>query len=216
MGSRLWRTGAVAALVVAAAAPQANAQNLFELLFGGLRSRPAPTAYAPADRFSDGRFQGYGDTVSPGSAGRSVAFCVRTCDGRYFPVARGAGQATPVQLCNALCPASATKVVSGSSIETAFTVDGRAYSDLPNAFVYRDKVVSGCTCNGRDPFGLARIDIDDDPTLQRGDIVAAKGELLAYTGQRGRHATAEFRPVSRGALPRDLRTRLEKTPVAED
>src|SRR5688572_18616847 len=36
------------------------------------------------------------------------AFCVRSCDGKYFPLMRGA--ASPAQLCQAFCPASPTKV----------------------------------------------------------------------------------------------------------
>ncbi len=35
------------------------------------------------------------------------------------------------------------------------------------------------TCNGRDQFGLARIDVNTDPTLRPGDIVATRSGLVA-------------------------------------
>ncbi len=54
----------------------------------------------------------------------------------------------------------------------ASTEGGKSYSDLPNAFRYRKELVAGCTCNGKDPTGLAAIKIDDDKTLRKGDIVA--------------------------------------------
>ena len=45
--------------------------------------------------------------------------------------------------CNSFCPASETKVFSGSSIDNATAENGKSYSDLPNAFRYRNELVSG-------------------------------------------------------------------------
>jgi hypothetical protein len=53
--------------------------------------------------------------------------------------------------------------------------------------------VDGCTCNGRDPFGLARMDAKADPTLRPGDVVATKSGLLAFTGMKNK--AADFTPV---------------------
>ena len=63
--------------------------------------------------------------------------------------------------CNNFCPASETKVVYGSSIDHAATENGKSYSDLPNAFRYRNELVAGCTCNGKDQIGLAPVRIED-------------------------------------------------------
>ena len=79
--------------------------------------------------------------------------------------------------CNSFCPASETKVFSGSSIDNATAEDGKAYSELPNAFRYRNELVSGCTCNGKDQIGLAPVKIENDPTLRKGDIVAGETAL---------------------------------------
>ena len=83
---------------------------------------------------------------------------MRLCDGRYFPMQRHAN-ANPAQLCSAFCPAAKTQVFNGSQIDQADATNGARYADLDNAFVYRQKIVDGCTCNGKDSFGLAKIDV---------------------------------------------------------
>jgi hypothetical protein len=80
--------------------------------------------------------------------------------------------------CNNFCPASDTKIVYGSSIDAAATETGKPYSELPNAFRYRNEMVAGCTCNGKDQVGLASVKIENDPTLRKGDIVAGEGGLV--------------------------------------
>lgn len=163
----------------------ASAQNFFDLLFGGFRRAAPPPPAAPQpypypDAFPDGDF-----SRDPG--GPAIAFCVRTCDGRFFPVKAG----NPAQICNLLCPAAPTKIFFGSQIEYAVANDGRSYRDMPNAFLHRDRVVEGCSCNGKGPLGLARIAAKNDPTLQPGDIVATGQGLMQATGRNG-----GFTPIS--------------------
>ncbi|MFX5922290.1 DUF2865 domain-containing protein, partial [Acinetobacter baumannii] len=85
------------------------------------------------------------------------AFCVRSCDGKYFPI-NARGTATPAQLCQAFCPASATKVYFGSNIDYATSTNGDRYASSENALAYRKALRADCTCNGKDPGGLAPID----------------------------------------------------------
>ncbi len=101
----------------------------------------------------------------------ALAYCVRVCDGRFFPVKRHGG-VTPSQACSSFCPASQTKIYHGSSIDHAVGQDGKRYAELSTAFVYREKIVAGCTCNGKDAFGLVNTSVENDPTLRPGDIVA--------------------------------------------
>ena len=136
-----------------------------------------------------------------GGSGRSVAFCVRLCDGQHFPLEHIAN-ATPVETCRAMCPASKTKVFFGSEIDHAVGRNGERYADLDNAFVYRKQLVANCTCNGKDAFGLAPLDIKSDPTLRPGDIVATKNGLMAFSGKRGN--TAAFTPVDASTLAAEL------------
>jgi len=139
---------------------------------------------------------------------------VRNCDGRYFPLARG--NASPVQLCQAFCPASPTKVFFGSSIDSASASTGERYADSENAFAYRKEMRADCTCNGRDPAGLAPVDLALDTSLRAGDVIATTDGLVAYSGVKlGVNQTAEFTPVaSYPGLTAEVRARLGEMKVA--
>jgi hypothetical protein len=208
--------GAVAMLSVLPAGP-ASAQGLFELLFGGFRRSPSPTTQAYAD--PSGTIADPVERSSGGSGGPYVAYCVRLCDGQHFPVARASG-VSAAQACNSFCPAAKTKVFSGSGIDHAVASDGTRYADLANAFVYRTKAVANCTCNGKTIGGLATPDINSDPTLRPGDIVATNSGFTAYSGNK--KGVAEFTPLSGDAQRRlaDVRVRpattASATPVAFD
>jgi len=172
----------------------ANAQDFFATLFGGFgrpqMSRSVPLSFAnPADEIGAA-------PARPAVNATRVAYCVRTCDGRYFPVPAGEGDRHE-SACNSFCPASDTKVFyGGGTIDNAMTDGGKSYSDLPNAFRYRKEIVDGCTCNGKDAFGLARIDIAADKTLRKGDIVAGPDGLVVANGRAGKHNVASFSPAS--------------------
>jgi hypothetical protein len=175
----------------------ASAQGLFDALFGSIR-RPPPSArslpqfqaFAPPALFS------LSAPADPGPrySGRSKVYCVRLCDGRYFPLARHAG-VSPAETCHSFCPASRTKTFSGGDITYAAASDGTRYSELANAFLYRKQVVAGCTCNGRDAFGLAPLDTASDPTLRKGDIVATRDGFVAYRGRHRKTGDLNFTPI---------------------
>ena len=73
-----------------------------------------------------------------------------------------------------------------------------------------------CTCNGRDPAGLAPVDLTLDTSLRPGDVVATSDGLVAFTGVRlGASQTADFAPVaSYPGLTPDVRARLGEMKVA--
>ena len=122
------------------------------------------------------------------------AFCVRSCDGKYFPLMRGA--ASPAQLCQAFCPASPTKVFFGSSIDRAYAATGERYAESENAFAYRKALRADCTCNGHSPAGLASVDLAMDGSLRSGDAVATADGLVAYSGIRvGNDQNPDFTPL---------------------
>jgi hypothetical protein len=209
----------LAAALTLASAPPASAQGFFESLFGGLRravSRPAQQLPANIHAFSD-PFTSLVDALSNnprvprGEVGPSAAYCVRSCDGHYFPVQAHANLSA-ADMCRAFCPAAQTRLYSGGGIDNAVASDGTRYADSPNAFVYRQKLVDNCTCNGRDAFGLANIDVATDPTLRPGDIVATKNGLTAFVG--GRNSTAQFTPIqSYPGLPKTTRDKLADTRI---
>ncbi len=206
--------GALAAVLIVGAPPPANA-GFFDLLFGGSQEQAAPphvTGYvqpaapsAPSVRHVTAYAEPAAPSVAPenrGGTGRFVAFCVRLCDGQHFPLAHVAN-ATPVDTCKAMCPASKTKVFFGSQIDQAVAKDGARYVNLDNAFVYREHFVANCGCNGKDAFGLAQFDLASDPTLRPGDIVATKTGFAAYGGKRGGQS-AEFTPIDVRTMTAEL------------
>ncbi|HLX15769.1 MAG TPA: DUF2865 domain-containing protein [Bradyrhizobium sp.] len=188
----------------------ASAQNLFDLLFGGLQKQHQTPSQA--NFFADPAGQNAPPPRPVASGG--PAFCVRSCDGKYFPLARGS--ATPVQMCQAFCPASATKVFFGSHIDSAMTAAGERYADSENAFAYRKALRADCTCNGRSAAGLAPVDLTLDTSLRAGDVIATTDGLVAYSGIKvGNNQAPEFTPVaSYPGLAAEVRARLGEMKVA--
>jgi hypothetical protein len=193
-----------AALCALAFAPAAQAEDFLSALFGAFGgSRAQAPASIPLP------FANEGDSSAPTTEGRprvstsgGQAYCVRTCDGRYFPILASDNQSKAAS-CNSFCPASETKVVYGGNIDNAATETGKPYSELPNAFRYRNEIVEGCTCNGKDQFGLAPVKIENDPTLRKGDIVAGAGGLMvAGRSADKRRAALNFSPAPASVLAR--------------
>ncbi|MEO8321273.1 MAG: DUF2865 domain-containing protein, partial [Bradyrhizobium sp.] len=179
MGVRSGKFALSAAVLVCAAAlaPAAQAQDFFSALFGGMgRQAPQPYVSMPFAN-EDGSIPAPRGEMRSRYGGGGQAFCVRSCDGRYFPVT-ASDNASRAASCNSFCPASETKVVYGSNIDNAATDNGKPYSEMPNAFRYRTEIVAGCTCNGKDQIGLAPVKIENDPTLRKGDIVAGENGLV--------------------------------------
>jgi len=226
-----WRAavlaGALCAITTVSAPGAAQAQGFFDFLFGGPQRPPPQPNYPPPPPPEIGR-------VAPaplgqervnenaGTTGHGVAFCVRLCDGQHFPIERMAN-ATPAETCKAICPTSATKVYFGSEIEGSVAGDGARYSDLNTAFLYRKHLVANCSCNGKDPFGLATLDVKTDPTLRPGDIISTKDGLMTFSGRSGQ---AVFTPVAPSTLgpnsvssrqkPQQQPTPVEQPPEVED
>jgi hypothetical protein len=199
----LTSAAAIAGMAAIAAAPPAAAQSgdttgaIFNMFDGSHDGRYTPvTAYAaptsapalPSAITHVRPLDLHVRSLSPGG----TTWCVRLCDGRYFPLSPPAAssRAGAAKVCAAMCPAAPTAIFRGGGIDNAAGSRGERYVDLDNAFVYRQKLVPDCTCNGSNPFGLARIDIDTDPTLRAGDIVATGSGPVVLHGSRGTAATA--------------------------
>jgi len=198
-GARLYLVALLAASLTLVAG-DARAQAAF--------GEPSPSMSffaSPAESFEAPRPRVYIRTHSnprhggiehrPIVSGRTNSFCVRTCDGRFFPVPNVSG-VSDVKACEAVCPSTEMQVYAGSDIENATTERGLAYTKLVNAFRFRREMVPSCTCNARNLIGLTRISIEDDPTIRSGDIVAQEnGFAMASEGGSGRRRMI-FRPLS--------------------
>jgi Protein of unknown function (DUF2865) len=214
--------GALAAAILASAPAQAG---FFDFLFGGPDKGPHPSVSSYADPSAPVTPPSLGQESvrqNAGSTGHGVAFCVRLCDGQHFPLEQRVANATPIETCRSMCPASKTKVFYGAEIDNAVAKDGARYADLDTAYIYRKQLVANCTCNGKNAMGLAPYDLPSDPTLRPGDIVATKTGLMAYTG----NPAQAFTPVTLSSVATQLNSatsaksalndRRPASPVAAD
>lgn len=200
-------TAVAVVAVMGSTAPTAHARDFFSSFFNTLIGRPEQPSRPALGYNGDTQLPSRGaPQAATGYGGRGTAYCVRTCDGRYFPLSANNEQGRAAT-CNSLCPASDTKVYYGSSIDHATSDGGKPYSSLPNAFKYREQLVQGCTCNGKDPVGLASISIDQDKTIRKGDIVAGENGLIVASqmADRKRGGVANYSPA-----PRSIREKFER------
>ena len=212
----------VAAILLAStflAPREVSAEGLFDMFFGGLQKQQQRQAPPQANFFADPFQQNQPPAPRQAASGGGPAFCVRSCDGKYFPLTRS--NASPIQMCQAFCPASPTKVFYGSNIDGATSASGERYADSENAFAYRKALRADCTCNGRDAAGLAPVDLTLDASLRAGDVIATTDGLVAYSGIKvGNNQNPDFTPVaSYPGLTAEVRARLggmKVAPVAAD
>jgi Protein of unknown function (DUF2865) len=207
-GSARLALGATAISIALMSVPAARAQDFFSALFGALARPQASSTPLPfANEGSNAGPENFPPRSRTGYAG-GQAYCVRGCDGRYFPITASDNMSRAAS-CNSFCPAGDAKVVYGSNIDNAVTETGKPYSELPNAFRYRTEMVAGCTCNGKDQVGLAPVPVENDPTLRKGDIIAgSNGLMIAGRGADKRGASLNLSPASQA-----LRARYQRVPV---
>lgn len=182
------------ALGLLSAPAPAEAQGLLEFLFGPESAQqpaaPRQRDSAPARRakvqgaVGELRFahprDGSGLSSDPSAGG----FCVRTCDGYYFPLIKST-RATRQQSCELACPAAKMEIFDGPTIETARNRRGQRYSAMPRAFAFRDKADGACACN--DPQksqAFFERTAKDDPTLQSGDVLVETEGAFVYSGSK--------------------------------
>ena len=89
----------LAVVLIAAPAGAASAQGLFDFFNG--TPRQAPQTPAPSLAYADpvaAPPKAAASAPRAAGSGSTVAYCVRLCDGRHFPIQHHSA-ATPVQLC---------------------------------------------------------------------------------------------------------------------
>lgn len=115
-------------------------------------------------------------------SGRYRSVCVRTCDGFFFPISYSTYTnhlAQDATTCQSSCAAPAELYVyrnPGGEIEQAISLNGAAYSDLPNAFRYRTQYIKGCSCKEAE-YNPTEI----EAAGQKADATPAKGGKPAKT-----------------------------------
>ncbi|WP_170181747.1 DUF2865 domain-containing protein [Phreatobacter stygius] len=170
------------------------------------RANPAGPHQASAGQRQNGNFRMPGGTR---------AYCVRLCDGFFFPAPAGAseGQGDQQATCNSLCPGTEVALYTargGAAIEDASGPRGQPYARLATAFRFRETTVAACTCQGRATNGLARLPITHDFTLRAGDVVVTDNGVRVFAGAaRFPYRQSDFVDArSYGRLPADMRRRV--------
>ena len=92
-------------------------------------------------------------TTAPEGSGSYTTVCVRMCDGFFFPVSQRVSSSRfehDASVCRSRCGQSEARLfyhsTQSGSMENAVDLNGRGYARLPNAFLHRKKLVSGCAC----------------------------------------------------------------------
>ena len=122
----------------------------------------------------------------------SVAVCVRTCDGYFFPAGNFVGKADiPRQesTCHSLCPNAETKLYvmphdSDKIDEATSARDGRLYSDVAAKTQPEQDKDKTCSCQGAASDVARTKALFSDPTLQKGDSVMTSQGLRVFRGAR--------------------------------
>lgn len=133
--------------------------------------------------------------------GQAVAYCVRSCDGYFFPLSPGTGtEAGDAAACRSLCPAAETRVYArriGDEMELSRNREGRPYARLATAFRHRATFDAACSCTGQG-LGLATDrPVSQDATLRLGDAVMTPAGMKVFAGGRLPHREASFTPLRR-------------------
>lgn len=88
-----------------------------------------------------------------GGSGSYSTICVRLCDGYYWPLhhaTRRRDFQRAARQCEATCGEDSRLFFmpnrGAGGIETAVDLQGRPYSKLPTALVYRKSLINGCAC----------------------------------------------------------------------
>jgi Protein of unknown function (DUF2865) len=114
-----------------------------------------------------------------------TAYCVRTCDGFFFPLSGTNGSASSEDAaCRRLCPTAEVKVYVSNGradIEDARNREtGRRYAQMANALSYRRQADASCTCSANG-VGLTNLkDALRDPSLRRGDVVMTSNGMRVF------------------------------------
>jgi len=155
--------------------------------YGGQQQPPPQYSYGGNGRGYDG-YSGYGGWGVPDNT-RYRSLCVRTCDGFYFPVGDNVTRErlyADARSCMSRCDGEAQLYyypTQGGSPATMVDMAGRPYAQMPNAFLYRKRMVEGCTCKAA-PWSAEAQARHEGYKAQEQELVAMR-EGRRYAGEYG-------------------------------
>src|SRR5262249_43203254 len=134
------------------------------------------------------------DYDSRGSeGGRFRTMCVRLCDGFPIPMSFSTTRsrfAKDARRCAEACPGGRLFVYHnpGAELDSMVDLDGRAYRQLPTAFLYQTRYLENCTCHGN-PW--------DQEVIARHKTYAEAAAAAAAAGASRSSARSEGRSSKR-------------------
>ncbi len=160
------------------------------------------------------------DLANPlAQSGTVRTICVRTCDGFYFPISYATNASRfreDEKTCQRMCPASEVMLFSypteGSDVAQATSVSGAPYSQLPNAFKYRQQFDAACSCKKPGQSWAEAMGKDD--AVEPGDVVVTEDrakQMSAPPSQRGQKGRA---PAAAPPAPAQAAAPAEPPPPA--
>jgi hypothetical protein len=138
----------------------------------------------------------------PSTQGTLRTMCVRTCDGKFFPIS---SQASPIdfsthaQQCQNACPAAATELfyhalVGQESKDMVSASNGQSYTALPNAYRFQSEKTAGdnrCSCGAQ-----GSIEFGEKPEVS---LAAPKPDLTPKQNDADTPPAEKITPQSRPA-----------------
>ena len=145
--------------------------------------------------------------VDISQGGTYTTLCVRTCDGYYYPISFATTPsrfAEDEAVCKATCPASDAALYvrrTPEDVRTATSISGRPYTELPNAFRYRQQFDSACSCRKVGQSWADAMGQIKDNSVQSGDIVVTdeKSKALSQPVQARPPRGTQQRPATPAA-----------------
>jgi Protein of unknown function (DUF2865) len=135
--------------------------------------------------------------------------CVRTCDGFYFPISYSTSPdrfRDDELTCQRSCPATEVSLYTyhnpGEEMEQAVSLNGRLYTELPNAFQYRKAMSPACSCRKPgESWAQTLKAVGPDDTIAPGDVVVTEQNAKQLSQPRVGADGKPIRPDQRAPAP---------------
>lgn len=198
------------------ASVQPQRRSFFQRLFGG-PDRPSTREQSPWHDTSRIDNRGW---QTPRGGGRYRTLCVRTCDGYYFPISFSTTRSrfsADAARCEASCQSPAKLFVyanPGGSPENMYDLQGKPYSTMENAFLYRTEYKPDCRCKPH-PWSQEAKAIYEERALAAADVEKDRDKADEAPKQTVQATTAPA-PVVKRRKPKRRRTAVRRAPVQQE
>jgi hypothetical protein len=166
---------------------------------------------------------GGGFSSDGGSTFRTI--CVRTCDGFYYPISFATNSSRfrdDEQACQRSCPASPVTLYTyrnpGEDVAQAVSLNGQTYSELPNAFRYRQQFDATCSCRAQgQSWADALKQINDN--VEQGDVIVTEKsskQMAVPRDAKGRPIATVSRAAATSALMENAKKNEKADKAAAD